>query len=503
MKAVYQPYYTKSESIVKYMIDMLDVKNGMRILEPCAGDGVFVDALNSKNLNLSIDIFELDPVAIKILRNKYAAFPNLSIHSGDTLTDHRLSSYAKVGGVYDRIIANPPYGAWLDYEKRKKLKKLYPDLYVKESYTLFLYRAIQLLKYNGKLVFIIPDTFLNLHMHTKLRKYLLTHTKIVEILIFPSSFFPNVSFGYARLSIITLEKYVNKTACLSNKFHVILGFKNVDDIGKMQKAGPPYLKTYNFKQKDVYSNLDHALFISDDQNIMNLINNSKKRIGDIASCVTGIYTGYDKKYLRVISHNFANSKRFLLLNPDKICTNYLNNNNLLDGLDGKATFIPVVKGAGKERYIKESKWYIDWSSEAVMHYKKDKKARFQNSHYYFRDGIGVSMVKSNGLKAFLLEKRIFDQSVVGVFPLNQELKYYLLALFNSPTTAKIMNVINPTANNSANYIKKIPFIEPDSSTLQYINERVNLIINKILSGDTNITNIEDELHKAIRDIYGF
>jgi len=48
MKAIYQPYYTKSEPIVKYMIDMLDVKSGMRVLEPCAGDGVFVDALNSK-----------------------------------------------------------------------------------------------------------------------------------------------------------------------------------------------------------------------------------------------------------------------------------------------------------------------------------------------------------------------------------------------------------------------------------------------------------------------
>jgi adenine-specific DNA-methyltransferase len=99
MKAIYQPYYTKSEPIVKYMVDMLDIKNGMRVLEPCAGDGVFVDALNSKISNLSIDIFELDPVAIKILRDKYEAFPNIAIYHGDTLTDHRLSLYAKAGGI--------------------------------------------------------------------------------------------------------------------------------------------------------------------------------------------------------------------------------------------------------------------------------------------------------------------------------------------------------------------------------------------------------------------
>jgi len=176
----------------------------------------------------------------------------------------------------------------------------------------------------------------------------------------------------------------------------------------------------------MYFNLDHALFISDDENIMKLINNSTKRIGDIASCVTGIYTGNDKKYLRVKSHSFANSKRYLLVNPDEICTDYLDINNLLEGLDGKATFIPIVKGVGKERYVKESKWYIDWSTEAVKHYKRDKKARFQNSQYYFKEGIGVSMVKTKGLKAFLLEKRIFDQSVVGVFLINQDFGYATL-----------------------------------------------------------------------------
>jgi len=503
MNRIYQPYYTKSKSIVKYMIEMLDVRNGMRVLEPCAGDGVFVDALNSKIPNLSIDIFEIDPSAIKILKEKYKAFPNVTIYESDTLTDVRLSFYAKAGGIYDRVIANPPYGAWIDYEKRKKFKRIYPNLYVKETYTLFLFRAIQLLRNNGKLVFIIPDTFLNLHMHTNLRRFILTHTKIVEILLFPSSFFPSVAFGYARLSIITLEKCLDRDKCLSNRFRVVEGFKIVDDIGNFLERNISHLKTFYFVQKNVYDNLDHALFITDDEKLMKMINNPVKRIGDIATCVTGIYTGNDKKYLRVESHGIPNSKKYPLVKYDEVCNNYLNITNLLEGIEGKARFIPIIKGAGKGKFVKESKWYIDWNKEAVKHYKRDRKARFQNSQYYFREGIGVSMVKSKSLKAFLLERRLFDQSVVGIFPKDSNLLYYLLALLNSSTAAQIINVINPTANNSANYIKKIPFIEPDKKMIEFINKRVEIIIEQIRSGKEHIGQLEKEINIAIKKIYGF
>ncbi len=503
MNKIYQPYYTKSKQIIKYMIEMLDVKNGMKILEPCAGNGVFVDALNSKFQNLTINIFDIDPSAIKVLKEKYKAFPNITIYKSDVLTDVRLSFYAKAGGIYDRIIANPPYGAWIDYEKRKKLKKIYPNLYVKETYTLFLYRAIQLLRNNGRLVFIIPDTFLNLHMHTNIRKFIFSHTKIVEVLLFPSSFFPNVAFGYAKLCILTLEKCYNSKKCLSNKFYVIEGFKTVNDIGNLSEKKMSHLKLTYFSQKTVYNNLDHALFITDNKKLMDIINNPVKRIGDIAACVTGIYTGNDKKYLRVKSHDTSNSKKYSLIKYDEICKNYLNLNNILEGIKEKTKFVPIIKGAGKEKFIKENRWYIDWSEEAVNHYKRDKKARFQNSLYYFQEGIGVSMVKTKSLKTFLLEKRIFDQSVVGIFPKDSNLLYYLLAFLNSPTATQIINLINPTANNSANYIKKIPFIEPDIKTLNFINKRVEMIIKHIRSNKKDIEHLEKEINGAIKKIYSF
>lgn len=226
---------------------MLSIEAGMRVFEPCAGDGVFIDTLKSKMPSLSIDIYELNPQAVSLLREKYGSSNNIKITQGDTLTSRELIIYSNAGGIYDRIIANPPYGGWQDYEKRKILKKLYPRLYVKETYALFLFRCIQLLRDKGILVFIIPDTFFNLHMHTRLREYLLTNTKIKEVALFPSSFFPRVNFGYSNLSIITLQKSINKNECLNNKVRVITGFKSVEELGIFKN----HHKIYNFIQKDI------------------------------------------------------------------------------------------------------------------------------------------------------------------------------------------------------------------------------------------------------------
>ncbi len=194
----YQAFYTKSIHIIDYMVSKLLLKSSDKIFEPCGGDGVFVEAILAENESANIDIYELNEDAYQILLRKFAHYSNINIRQCDTLLDNDLIFNSCFGGVYDKIIANPPYGAWQDLGKRAILKKIYPDFYVKETYTLFLYRCIELLKDGGLMSFIIPDTFLNLHTHKAIRQHILTKTKIVELALFPSSFFPGVNFVYAN-----------------------------------------------------------------------------------------------------------------------------------------------------------------------------------------------------------------------------------------------------------------------------------------------------------------
>lgn len=503
MEEVYRSYYTKSDSIVSYMVQELQVGSGMRIFEPCAGDGVFVDALNSRIQDVLIDIYEINPKALELLREKYESCGNIRVTQDDTITSQELILFSNAGGIYDRIIANPPYGGWLDYDKRKHLKKLYPKLYVKETYTLFLYRCSQLLRDKGILVFIIPDTFLNLHMHTKLREYLLINTKIKKLCLFSSSFFPGVNFGYSNLCIVTLQKCTNKKECLNNEIKVITGLKSVAELKDLGEAHKIHHRVLMLKQSDIYENDSHSLFISQDPKITYLINNSVKRIGDIADCVTGFYSGNDKKYLRPISIDInKNAWKYKVVDESLIGDDCMARGDILEGINSPKHFIPIVKGGGI-KYFKSDLWYMDWGVESVKEYKTNKKARFQNPQYYFKYGIGVPMVSSTRITGALIENKLFDQSIVGIFPKEQKWLYYLLAFFNSLTCNKLIRTLNPSANNPANYIKKIPFISPMSKDLKEINEIIQEIICALREKRVYPKNYEEVCNDFIKRIYGF
>lgn len=495
----YQAYYTKSASIVGYMVKQLQLKPTDRIFEPCGGDGVFVDDILSKNENALIDIFELNPTAFHLLQNKFSIYPQLTIRNSDTLLDNELLFGSEFGGIYDKIIANPPYGAWQDIEKRNKIKHLYPTLYTKETYTLFLYRCIELLKDGGILTFIIPDTFLNLHSHKAIRKHILTKTKILELVLFPASFFPGVNFGYANLSILTLQKESNKQLCLANNFKIKSAFSYVEQLEKAQDAS---LKITTFCQNEILQNPDHAFLISDNTAINQLINHTKVRIGDIADCVTGFYSGNDKRFLQVGNSNLKNGKNYELVDKNSINETFGKITNLLEGIEGEKHFLPIVKG-GNTKFLKPDNWYMNWSKAAVEHYKKDKKARFQNPNYYFKFGIGVPMISSSNITAALIENKLFDQSIVGIFPKDKALTFYLLAFFNSPTCNQLIRTINPSANNPANYIKKIPFIKPSNEELKEVTNIVEEIITDLKSKGNYNSLLEEKLNKIIKNTYLF
>ncbi len=495
----YQAFYTKSTPIVEYMVHKLLLTPSDKIFEPCGGDGVFVEAILDTNEFANIDICELNPASIVVLQSKFSNYKNVTIRECDTLLDNDLNFNSNFGGIYDKIIANPPYGAWQDLEKRAVLKKMYSDLYAKESYALFLFRCIELLKDGGILSFIIPDTFLNLHMHKAIRKHILTKTKIVELALFPSSFFPGVNFGYANLSIITLQKISNQKESLSNSFNVLTNFSTVEQLAEINKEE---LKVYSFSQQEIFSNPDYAFLISDNSSISKAINEAALKVGDIANCVTGFYSGDDKTFLQVNSPDLKNGKNYDLVDPNKITREYKNVTNILEGFDSEKHFLPIVKG-GNTKYLKPEGWFMNWSREAVLHYKKDKKARFQNPQYYFKFGVGVPMISSSSITASLIENKLFDQSIVGIFPKDKSLTYYLLAFFNSPTCNKLIRTINPSANNPANYIKKIPYIAPTDVQKASINSTVQSILESIATQGHYDVNIENTLNKIIEQIYGF
>lgn len=490
---IYQSHYTKSAPILNYMTTMLNIKPQDSIFEPCGGDGVFVDRILEKCPSSTICIYELNPAAVKILRNKYKNSERIRIKETDTLLDDDVVS----GRCrFDKIIGNPPYGARNNESKKNELNRIYADLYTKESYTLFLYACINCLNECGELSFIIPDTFLSLHRHLGIRQFILTHTSIRELVLFPSSFFPGVNFGYANLCIITLSKCSDVFRNLKNKIVIRTDFSKVEEL-EDTKAGNVKIVS----QESIYDRVGSAFMFNSSDNLTELINNdSIVRIGDIANCVTGFYSGDDKKYLRPLSLEVKNANKYVLVDCNSICFRDLSDEEKRNGIASDKCFVPIVKG-GNVKYLKPNLWFMNWSEIAINEYRKSNKCRFQNPSYYFRNGIGIPMIRSSRLTGALIDGRLFDQSIVGVFPKDESLVYYLLAFFNSSICTKLISAINPSTNNSTNYIKKIPFITPTKEVRKEVEDIVECILVKLKNDDSQIIDLEQKIDNIFNELY--
>ena len=314
-------YYTESDPILTYMVSRLNVEDGDYILEPCAGDGVFIkkiiNSFPKKTYNL--EALDLNPKAIGKLNNNFER-KNITIREADTLLDPKLDIHANKNGHYTKIIGNPPYGAWQTLEKRAILKKNYGG-YAKETYTLFIQRCIDLLKENGKLVFIVPDTFLALHVHKNIREKILKNTQIEEIVLIPSKFFPGVNFGYSNLCIISLKKTKNLKTHKVKILKINTKVENLYNITNLE-----YSLADDFEevaQEKILNSLDYSFFIGGNTKIRKLINESKTNLGDLANCVTGFCSGENTKFYKPLNKNVKNTKNYEAVNQTEIEYNYL------------------------------------------------------------------------------------------------------------------------------------------------------------------------------------
>lgn len=495
------------------MVSKLGVVDNDIILEPSAGEGIFIDEVLETCKTVQIDALDINSDAISILKKKYEdniavvvretdtlldeqldlySISRLWLKQTDTLFDKQLDMFSSLGGHYTKVIGNPPYGAWQDYEKRNILKKKFAGHYVKETYSLFLLRCISVLRMHGRLSFIIPDTYLFLNMHSRLRELIFSNTKIDEILIFPSKFFPGVSFGYSNLSIITLERCDKKTA-LEHTFRVIQGFNSSSEFVTLLEGEKEYLENlqiFNFKQGDILENEQCRVILAESKT-STLLSYSEQKLSDVADVVTGFYTGDNLRFIRAANKDVKGAKNYDVVDPATVthCTSLYGIPGLEEG------YVPYIKSAAKRRYVRQSdEWFVRWDKKTIEFYKKNKKSRFQNSSFYFKTGIGIPMVKSSSLRAFLMVDHVFDQSIVGIFPKDSSRLYYLLALMNSDIINDLIHAINPTANNSSNYIKQLPYIEPMSDVIEEITEMVKEVI--VFESNADYENA-DRLHNKI------
>lgn len=133
-------------------------------------------------------------------------------------------------GGFDCVIGNPPYvTAELEEYERAYYKIMYPESTIGKlnTYRLFTHKGWKLLREEGLLGFIIPNTYLTDRDSQKLRAFLLSNSKIKQILFFPEGFrvFENVT---QATTILIFEK--GKKGVKNNIIKVIDPIKSADAL---------------------------------------------------------------------------------------------------------------------------------------------------------------------------------------------------------------------------------------------------------------------------------
>ncbi len=152
------------------------------ILDPSFGLGIFYEAI-SKTINptkIKYTAYEIDENILSF--SEYMSSNNLNIINNDYLEADN--------GKFDAIICNPPYMRFQKFLNRHNIlakiegkigKKLVGYSNIS---SVFLVKALQELKENGRLAFIMPFEFFNTGYGKEIKKSLLNNNLLKQIIIF-------------------------------------------------------------------------------------------------------------------------------------------------------------------------------------------------------------------------------------------------------------------------------------------------------------------------------
>jgi len=429
-------------------------------------------------------------------------------HAGEQITGFDwMVEFADVfaNGGFDVILANPPYGITcndsLRFEYFPRIKDEDPQS--KDSYGLFIARGLQLLKKGAFLTYIVSDTWRTIRTHRPLRKKLLSENSIMHVLDLPSWIFDatvNTCILSAKKQPAD-EQHQLVTGDLRNlpKDEWTLLEQNLTAIsGRGPDCSTTTYARYTYPQKIIttYDNL--SLFIGSPRLYALMIDNRFVKLGTIADVKQGLATADNEYYLRKSSGARGS---YQLLDESELLTNAeianLSDNEKKNGVDpakyGGRHFVPYDKGGASDsnsgwlpNYWVPTEYFIDWSKRSVHRLKtktsnkqKGKIAsRFQNSEFYFKEGISFSDTGFYAPTFRIGSCGVFDVMGMSIFFENLNTNYALAILTSKLIRYIIKIFINHSVHTQVEGLKPIPLRIEDIDLQNKLIKLVEMIINK-------------------------
>lgn len=207
-------YYTPP-ILVESLLDAMDLDPvadpDLRVLDPACGSGQFLlcvydrlkkrlmeDGLSPRQahrriLERHLFGFDNDPFAPVVarmnlfLKERSERSVGFNIHRVDTLAREEFRLELKKDGKhdyqgFDAVVGNPPWGSSFSTALKKEYKSRYESARSGvNSFTLFIERALELVRPGGRVAFVVPEAYLNIRAHRTSRRLLLRTSAIEQI----------------------------------------------------------------------------------------------------------------------------------------------------------------------------------------------------------------------------------------------------------------------------------------------------------------------------------
>ena len=290
------------------------------VLDPCCGTGQFLlAAADIIDDPTKIWGFDIDEMAVRLARvSILSRFPNHNfipqIFCKNTLLDVDSEELFSQDNLprFDVIITNPPWGAHFSQLDTDKLQRLYPSIRSNEAFSYFIFKSMRLLKSDGVLSFILPESILNIKTHKDIRQVILEQAKIIDIKhldrVFKNVFTPVIRLDVQKCipnpaSTFAVEKNgishtVVQSRLKDNSDYIFDVFSKDEDMAIFGKV-------YQHKHTTLKGNADWALGV--------VTGDNQKYLCEHATTLNEpILTGKDiRRFLP------AAAKHFIRFEPDK------------------------------------------------------------------------------------------------------------------------------------------------------------------------------------------
>ena len=290
-------YYTPNayaEYVAKWVLE----KNPQHILEPSCGDGAFVRASEKylKDKKTAITCFELmQAEAEKVIElGAKLDLPGLNVQCQDFI-EYANKLIKNNDRAFDAIVGNPPFIRYqfiepVFQERAEECFKLLGQKFTKltNSWVVFIFACIALLKEGGRLGMVIPSEILHVLHAKELRKYIMENSSTVMVINPKELWFKGTSQGTVML---LLEKKKNQTLDCG------LGLLNVQDDSFLAQSIEDLFADVPFSNDE--GKWTEAMLTKEEKSLYENLkqNTAVKRFGELAKPSVAITSGANEFFL--------------------------------------------------------------------------------------------------------------------------------------------------------------------------------------------------------------